>query len=45
MGDRQFGSFTQGIIDLLMNTTGEFVTERRSPGEKEQPLEQPDISI
>ena len=30
MGDHQFGSFTQGIIDLLMNTTGEFVTERYS---------------
>ena len=30
MGDHQFGSFTQGIIDLLINTTGEFVTERRS---------------
>ena len=29
MGDHQFGSFTQGIIDLLINTTGEFVTERR----------------
>ena len=28
MGDHQFGSFTQGIIDLLMNTTLEFVTER-----------------
>ena len=28
MGDHQFGSFTQGIIDLLINTTGEFVTER-----------------
>ena len=27
MGEHQFGSFTQGIIDLLINTTGEFVTE------------------
>ena len=32
MGDHQFGSFTQGIIDLLINTTGEFVTERTIGG-------------
>ena len=28
MGEHHFGNFTLGIIDLLMNNTGEFVTER-----------------
>ena len=30
MGDHHFGNFTLGIIALLMNTAGEFVTERFS---------------
>ena len=30
MGEHHFGNFTQGIIDLLMNNTGEFVTERQN---------------
>ena len=30
MGDHHFGNFTMGIIALLINTTGEFVTERFS---------------
>ena len=31
MGEHHFGNFTLGIIDLLMNNTGEFVTERSHP--------------
>ena len=44
MGDHQFGSFTQGIIDLLINTTGEFVTERsQGPYDEITEFDPPDV--
>ena len=41
MGEHHFGNFTQGIIDLLMNNKGEFVTERSNPDNGGSDLTQP----